>query len=73
MEAPIWNKINTWIIIQGNSFTVDKMFAEVENYMDITQHKANAKKKLTMIAMKQEEMVFEFYYQIFDLWTMAGT
>ena len=49
------------------------MFAEVENYMDITQHKANAKKALTKIAMKQNKKVFEFYHQIFDLWTIAGT
>ena len=43
------------------------MFAEVENYMDITQHKANTKKELTTIAMRQDETVFEFYHQIFDL------
>ena len=49
------------------------MFAEVENYMDMTQYKVNAKKKLTIIAMKQDKMVFKFYHQIFDLWTMADT
>ena len=43
------------------------MFAEVENYEDITQHKANANKELTMIAMKQDNIVFEFYHQIVDL------
>ena len=26
-----------------------------------------------MITMKQDETIFEFYYQIFALWTMAGT
>ena len=52
MEALIWNKINTWVIIQRDSLIVDKMFAEVENYMEITQYKANAKKELTMIAVK---------------------
>ena len=36
MEALIWDKINTWIIIQWDSLIVDKMFTEVENYMDIT-------------------------------------
>ena len=72
MKAPIWNKINTWVIIQGDLFTVDEIFTEVENYMDITQHKANAKKELTMIAMRQNETVSEFYHWIFDLWTMAG-
>ena len=41
--------------------------------MNITQHKANAKKELTTIAMKQDKIVFEFYHQIFDLWTMADT
>lgn len=46
---------------------------EVEDYMDITQHKANAKKELTTIAMKQDETVSEFYHRIFDLWTVAGT
>ena len=73
MEASIWNKINTWVIIQRDSLTVDKMFAEIENYMDITQHKANAKKELITIAMKQDKMVSKFYHRIFDLWTMAGT
>ena len=73
MKVLIWDKINTWVIIQRDSLTMDKMFAEVENYMDITQHKANAKKKLTMITMKQNKMVSEFYHQIFTLWTMAGT
>ena len=53
METPIWNKINTWVIIQGDSLTMNKMFAEVKNYMDITQHKANAKKKLTTIVTVQ--------------------
>ena len=72
MEVLIWNKINTWVIIQRDSLTVDKIFAEVENYMNITQHKANAKKKLTMIAMRQDKMVSEFYHRIFDLWTIAG-
>ena len=41
--------------------------------MDITQHKANVKKKLTMITMKQDEIVSEFYHQIFALWTIAST
>ena len=67
IEAPIWNKINTWVIIQGDLFTVDKMFAEVENYMDITQHKVNAKKELTMITIKQDETISEFYHQNFAL------
>ena len=67
MDAPIWNKINTCIIIQRDSLTVDKMFTKVENYMDITQHKANAKKKLTTIVMRQDKTVSEFYHQIFDL------
>ena len=49
------------------------MFAKVENYIDIPQHKANVKKKLTIIAMKQDKTVFEFYHWIFDLWTMVGT
>ena len=49
------------------------MFTEVENYIDITQHKANAKKKLTTIAMKQDKTVSKFYYQIFDLWIITGT
>ena len=62
MKAPIWNKINTWVIIQGYSLTVDKMFAEVENYMDITQYKANVKKELIMIIMKQDETVSEFFH-----------
>lgn len=73
MEAPIWNEINTWVIMQGESLTVDGMFAEVENYMDVTQHKANAKKELTTVAMRQDETVSEFYHRIFELWTMAGT
>ena len=51
---------------------MDKIFAKVENYMNITQHKANAKKKLTTIAMRQDKTVSEFYYQIFDLQTIAG-
>ena len=38
------------------------MFVEVENYMDITQHKVNAKKILTMIAMKQDKTVSKFYH-----------
>ena len=67
MEAPIWNKINSWVIIQGDFLTVDKMFAEVKNYIDITQHKANAKKELTTITMKQDKTIFEFYYRIFAL------
>ena len=67
MEVLIWNKINTWVIIQGDLLIVNKIFAEVENYMNITQHKANAKKELTTIAMKQDETVSEFYHQIFDL------
>ena len=62
MKAFIWNKINTWVIIQGDLFTMDEMFAEVENYMDIIQHKVNAKKKLTTIAMKQNKTVSEFYH-----------
>ena len=68
MKAPIWNKINTWVIIQEDSFTVDKIFAEVKNYMDITQYKANTKKELTTIAMRQDKTV-----SIFNLWTMADT
>ena len=67
MKAPIWNKINIWVIIQGDSLTVNKMFVKVENYIDITQHKTNAKKKLTAIAMRQDKMIFELYHQIFDL------
>ena len=67
MEASIWDKINTWIIIQGDLLTVDKMFTEVENYMDTTQHKANTKKEFTMITIKQDETVSEFYHQIFAL------
>ena len=43
------------------------MFTKVENYIDITQHKANAKKELTMITMKQDKTISEFYYQIFAL------
>ena len=62
MKAPIWDKINTWVIIQGDLFIVDEMFAEVENYIDITQHKANAKKVLTIITMKHNKTVSEFYY-----------
>lgn len=73
MDVLIWDKINTWVIIQGDLLIVDKMFAEVENYMDITQHKANTKKELTMITMKQDKIISEFYHQIFALWTMAGT
>ena len=46
---------------------MDKMFAKVENYMDIIQHKANAKKKLTMITMKLDKTISEFYHQIFAL------
>ena len=46
---------------------MDKMFAEVENYMNIIQHKANAKKELAMITMKQNKTVSEFYHQIFAL------
>ena len=73
MEALIWDKINIWVIIQGDLLTMDKMFAEVENYINIIQHKANAKKELTMITIKQDETISEFYLQIFALWTMAGT
>ena len=43
IEAPIWDKINIWVIIQGDLLTVDEMFAEVENYMDITQHDCTEK------------------------------
>ena len=50
---------------------MDKIFAEVENYINITRHKANAKKELTTIAMKQDKTVFEFYHWIFDLWTIT--
>ena len=52
---------------------MDKMFAEVKNYIDIIQHKVNANKELTTITMKQDKTIFEFYHQIFALWTMAGT
>ena len=67
MEVPIWDKINTWVIIQKELLTVDKMFTEVENYIDITQYKANAKKELIMITMKQNKTVSEFYHRIFAL------
>ena len=60
MEAPIWDKINIWVIIQGDFLTVDKMFAEVENYMNIPQHKTNVKKKLTTINMKQDKTISDF-------------
>ena len=36
MDVLIWDKINIWVIIQGDLLIVDKMFAEVENYIDIT-------------------------------------
>ena len=49
------------------------MFAKVENYIDITQYKANTKKKLITITMKQDGTISEFYHRIFALWTMAGT
>ena len=52
---------------------MDEIFAEVENYIDITQHKTNAKKKLTTIPIKQDKTVSKFYHQIFNLWTIAGT
>ena len=67
MEALIWDKINSWVIIQGDLLTVDKMFAEIKNYIDITQHKVNAKKELTIITIKQNETISEFYHQIFVL------
>ena len=67
IEVPIWDKINSWVIIQEDLLIVDKIFAEIKNYMDITQHKANAKKKLTMITIKQDKTISEFYHQIFAL------
>ena len=43
------------------------MLTEIENYIDITQHKANVKKEFTTITIKQDETIFEFYHQIFAL------
>jgi hypothetical protein len=73
MKNLIFDVMHNWVIDVEEVLITKSFFKVIKNYMRFHHQVKNAKKKLLIVKMKNNENVSKYYHRIFKLWQKAKT